>query len=150
MYMILCFFLISDILMQRQNAPLFHLMISQTGQKTWYKFLFIYCFYYRFFFSTLITGLWLLFPVQRFNSIQFNFYYSHFYKIFTLLYSKVGNTLRKEKKKEKKKKINDLGRSVRWSEELSFQANHCNESCIIMVALIKALCNKITIENEVL
>ena len=27
---------------------------------------------------------WLLFPVQRFNIIQFNFYYSHFYKIFTL------------------------------------------------------------------
>ena len=32
------------------------------------------------------------------------------------------NTLIKEKKEEKT--VNGLGRSVRWSEELSFRANH--------------------------
>ena len=58
---------------------------------------------------------------QTFNSIQF--YYSHFYKIFTLSIVRYEYTNNGEQE-GKKKKINGLGRSVRWSEELSFRANH--------------------------
>ena len=55
----------------------------------------------------------------QFNSIQF---YSHFYKIFTLYI--VRQEYANKGEEEGKKKINGLDRSVRWSEELSFRANH--------------------------
>ena len=48
----------------------------------------------------------------------------HFIKYLQIINAQGRKTLIKEKKKEKKKKINGLGRSVQWSEELSFRANH--------------------------
>ena len=56
----------------------------------------------------------------HFNSIQF---YLHFYKIFTLYILRQEYT-NKGGEEEGKKKINGLDRSVRWSEELGFRANH--------------------------
>ena len=55
------------------------------------------------------------------EEIQLNFY-SHFNKIFTLYMVRYEYTNKGEE--EGKKKINGLDRSVRWSEELSFRANH--------------------------
>ena len=53
------------------------------------------------------------------NSIQF---YSHFYKIFTLYIVRQEYTNKEEG--DGKKEINGLDKSVRWSGELSFRANH--------------------------
>ena len=48
------------------------------------------------------------------------------YQIFILYIVRQGY-INKVEEEGKKRKINGgLGRSVRWSEELSFQANHCN------------------------
>ena len=71
---------------------------------------------------------------QTFNSIQF--YYSHFYKIFTLSIVRCEYTNNGEQE-GKIKKFNGLGRSVRWSEELSFRANHR----YIMIGLGKYIIN---------
>ena len=59
----------------------------------------------------------------QFNSIQFNFIIHALYKIFTLYIVRQEYT-NKGEEEGKKKKINGLDRSVRWSEELSFRANH--------------------------
>ena len=65
-------------------------------------------------------------PTHLFNSIQFIHTFINIYNI----YSKVGIHCNKEEEEEEeeegeeKKKINGLDRSVRWSEELSFRANH--------------------------
>ena len=59
----------------------------------------------------------------QFNSIQFNFIIHALYKICTLYIVRQEYT-NKGEEEGKKKKINGLGRSVRWSEELSFRANH--------------------------
>ena len=61
----------------------------------------------------------------QFNSIQFNFIIHALYKIFTLYIVRQEYTNKGEEEgKKKKEKVNGLGRSVRWSEERSFQANH--------------------------
>ena len=60
-----------------------------------------------------------MYKTRAYNSIQF---YSHFYKTFTLYIVRYEYTTKGEE--EEKKKINGLDRSVRWSEELSFRANH--------------------------
>ena len=60
-------------------------------------------------------------PTHLFNSIQFIHTYIFTIYIVRLEYT---NKEKKKKKKKKKKKINGLDRSVRWSEELTFRANH--------------------------
>ena len=58
------------------------------------------------------------------NSIQFNsILLFTLYKILTLYIVRYEYT-NKVEEEGKKKKINGLGRSLRWSEELSFRANH--------------------------
>ena len=57
------------------------------------------------------------------GSIQFNsILLFTLYKVFTLYIVRQEYTNKGEE--EGKKKINGLDRSVRWSEELSFRANH--------------------------
>ena len=58
------------------------------------------------------------------GSIQFNsILLFTLYELFTLYIVRQEYT-NKGEEEGKKKKINGLGRSVRWSEELSFRANH--------------------------
>ena len=75
------------------------------------------------------------------HSVQFQFQFQFSFIYFTLGYRIyiVYVTNRIKKKKEKKKEVNGFGRSVRWSEELSFRADHRYMEILILLGVMATM-----------